>query len=140
MSKDKGDRRERQAKEALESNRYRAETPNATKFQRLDFFGLFDIIAIHPEQKPILIQVKSNSARGIRDFSEKSDKIIPQKYFHVHYWVCHDREGWRVIDVVSGDTEVLFDGRDKKGNMLDNLEKFLEEFSRNPSNGDSESN
>lgn len=125
MSKKKGKRREREARSALESTGYSVETPNATKFQREDFFNLFDIIAIHPDRKPMLIQVKSNVARGINKFASEVNKKIPEEYFCVQYWICHDRKGWRVITVESGEKETVYDGRTKKGDMLDNLEGYV---------------
>jgi len=125
MSKNKGKRREREARSVLESVGYEVETPNATKFQREDFFNLFDIIAIHPKQKPRLIQVKSNVARGINGFASEVDEKIPTQYFRVQYWVCYDRKGWRVINVKSGEKENVYDGREENGNMLDNLERHI---------------
>lgn len=125
MSKNKGKRREREARSALESVGYAVETPNATKYQREDFFNLFDIIAIHQDRKPMLIQVKSNVARGINDFALEVNKKIPSQYFRVQYWVCYDRKGWRIINVESGQTEEVYDGRSQKGNMLDNLEQYV---------------
>lgn len=124
MSKRKGKRRERQAREILESLGYYVETPNATQFQREDFFGLFDIIAIHPERKPLLIQVKSNRAADINDFTEKSDKRIPEEYFNIEFWVCHDGEGWRVLEVSEGEYEVTYDERDKSCNMGDGVKSY----------------
>lgn len=123
--KQKGQRRERQARDILTSLEYEVVTPNATKFQREDFFGLFDIIAVKPDCRPLLVQVKSNRASGINEFTEQVSERMPEKFVDVQFWVCHDGEGWRAMEVKNGNYEVIFDGREFDGNMGDGLKNYL---------------
>lgn len=130
MSKKKGDRRERQAREILEAAGYTVETPNATPYPQgygVDFFGLFDLMAFKEGEPPLFIQVKSNGARGIRSFSEKcKDMDVPFEFVNVEFWVCYDGDGWRRINIDSEGYENVYDERDESGiNMGEGLEEDL---------------
>lgn len=121
MSKKKGDRRERQAREILEEAGYTVETPNSTPYPQgygVDFFGLFDFMAFRDGDKPLFGQVKSNGFRGIRSFPDDCvDKNVPFDYVDVEYWTCYDGDGWRIAEVTpEGHTEV-YDERDATVNM-----------------------
>lgn len=128
MSKAKGDRRERQVEKILEALGYTVEKPNATPYPQkygVDFFGLFDIVAFKEGEKPLFIQVKSNGARGIRSFPDECNEVqVPFDYVDVEFWVCHDNEGWRIIEVTPEDTEVIFDGRDLDSKMDEGAKEF----------------
>lgn len=130
MSKAKGDRRERQAQKILEALGYDVEKPNSTPYPQkygVDFFGLFDIMAFKDGEKPLFIQIKSNGARGIRSFPDECVEVqVPFEYVNVEFWVCHDGEGWRLIDVQEDGTEVIFDGRDSDKNMDEGIKAFKE--------------
>lgn len=63
-----------------------------TRFQRIDAFNLFDIIALSPKGTLLrFIQVKSNQAR------DKTGIIALQlpRYCHKELWVWKDRKGWK---------------------------------------------
>ncbi len=128
--KQKGDERERQARKILESKDYVVETPNSTPYPQpygVDFFGLFDIIAFKTNKKPRLIQVKSNGARGIRSFPEECNKMkVPWEFVTVEYWVCYDKEGWRILSVNNEGHEEVLDERDIDMNMGEYVKQELE--------------
>lgn len=128
MSKQKGDRRERQAKNILESAGYNVETPNSTPYPQgygVDFFGLFDFIAFKDGEKPIFGQVKSNGARGIRSFPEECKEVqFPFDFAEIEYWVCYDGEGWRIIELTEDGSEDVYDGRDNNKNMGEGAIEF----------------
>lgn len=123
MSKKKGDRRERQAEEILDSAGYNTEKPNSTPFKQksVDFFECFDIMAVREDEPVLFIQVKANVAREINDFVGKCKKNkIPFDYVKVEFWVCHDRKGWRIFKIESDGYELVFDERDENKKMLNN--------------------
>jgi Holliday junction resolvase len=121
MSKAKGDRRERQAQKILESAGYNVEKPNSTPYQqtKVDFFELFDIMAVRPNDPVLLIQVKSNAARGINDFHERCiEQGIPFENVEIEFWVCHDGEGWRFFDIDKDGKNKVYDERDSDKKVL----------------------
>lgn len=125
MSKKKGDRRERQARDILEEAGFVVENPNYSRYGNVDFFNLFDIMALKKDRKVQFVQVKSSSARGINEFSEKCSEIIPFDHINVEYWVCYDRKGWRIIDIKEdGSYEDVFDERDKDCSMGELVKEF----------------
>ncbi len=128
MSKAKGDRRERQAEEILEEVGYTVEKPNSTPYPQnygVDFFGLFDIMAFKEDEKPLFVQVKSNGARGIRSFPKECVEMqVPFDYVDVEFWVCHDGEGWRVLEIQEDGHETVFDERDMDLNMGEGVKEF----------------
>lgn len=121
MSKKKGDRRERQAQTILEAAGYNVEKPNSTPYQqqKVDFFELFDIMAVRPDKPVLFIQVKSNAARGIQDFHERCiNQGIPFDNVKVEFWVCHDGDGWRFFEITENGKSKTYDERDKSGKVL----------------------
>ena len=123
MGKAKGDRRERQAREILEDAGWTVETPNYTRYGNTDFYNAFDLIAMHPNEKVKLVQVKSNRAEGVREFQERVQEFVNFKACSVEYWICHDSEGWRVLDILPDNIkgkrtyETILDERDRDCNM-----------------------
>jgi len=128
MGKAKGDRRERQCREILEACGYRVETPNYTRYGNTDFYNAFDLIAMHPEEKVKLVQVKSNTAKGVQEFADKVQDFVNFRCCSVEYWICHDNEGWRVLDILPDNLkgnrsyETAVDGRDSDKNMGEYVE------------------
>jgi hypothetical protein len=122
MSKQKGDRRERQAREILESAGYKVETPNSTPYPQpygVDFFGLFDFMAFKEDEKPIFGQVKSNGFRGIRSFpNDCQEHQVPFEYVRVQYWTCYDGEGWRIADINMNGYDTVYDEREYDEKVL----------------------
>lgn len=121
-SKKKGDRRESQAENILESAGYKVEKPNSTPYPQnygVDFFGKFDFMAFKSDKKPLFGQVKSNVARGIRSFSQDCKKVqTPFEYVDVEFWVCYDNEGWRIMEINEDGYEQVFDEREEDGKVL----------------------
>lgn len=133
MSKKKGDRREREAREILESAGYTVETPNATPYHQnqVDFFGLFDFMAFKDGEQPLFGQVKSNGFRGIRSFPEEcKDKDVPFESVNVEYWTCYDKEGWRIATITPEGHEEVYDERDEDGNMGEGVTQYKSEGSK----------
>lgn len=121
MSKSKGDRRERQSRTILEAAGYNTESPNSTPYQQqvVDFFELFDVMAAKPNEPILFIQVKSNTARGIRSFNEKCiQQNIPFDHVNIEFWVCHDGEGWRFFEISEDGNQKVYDERDEDGKVL----------------------
>lgn len=131
MSKAKGDRRERQARSVLEEAGYNTESPNSTPYQQqvVDFFEVFDIMAVRPGEPVLFIQVKSNAARGIRTFHEKCvEQKIPFNNVKVEFWVCHDGDGWRIFDIDENGHNKVYDERDENKNVLHTRAENIESF------------
>lgn len=121
MSKKKGDRRERQAKNILKAAGYSVESPNATPYEQrnVDFFNVFDVMAVRPDEQVLFIQVKANGARGITTFAEECIEAgIPFQNVNVEFWVCYDREGWRILEIEEDNYTEVYDERDKDRKML----------------------
>lgn len=118
MSKQKGDKREREAKELLEECGYRVEKRWNRRFGSNDYFGLFDLMC-SKEKDFRFIQVKSNSTAGALKEIEQKASFLPWHLdeFNLEVWVCYDRKGWRVQRLTNDGWEVLLDGRDKASNM-----------------------
>jgi hypothetical protein len=116
-AKEKGDRREREARQLLEASGYTVETPNYTRFQNTDYFNLFDMMAFKPDARPLFIQVKSNRAAGINQFVDDCGALIPFEHVNVEFWVCHTREGWRLLRITADGYETLLDERKHDGTM-----------------------
>lgn len=98
----KGRRQERRAEDELSSKGFITARAKMSRFGDNDFFNKFDILAVHPSDKPRLIQVKSNVAKGMEDILRFTNENIPSKYFEVEMWVWHDYKGWRVLRVEEG--------------------------------------
>ena len=131
MSKKKGDRRERQARTILQEDGYNTESPNSTPYQQqvVDFFEVFDIMAVKPGEPVFFVQVKSNTARGIRTFHKECiEQQIPFDHVRVEFWVCHDGEGWRIFEITENGHEKVYDERDTNKNVLHTRAENRDDF------------
>lgn len=124
-SKSKGDRREREAREIYEAAGYQAAPFRSWAFGDSDGFNDFDFVAMHPEAKPEFVQVKSNSARGVRDLCDRVGQEYPTQHTNIRYAVAHDASGWRLIDIDESGKTVLVDERDLSCNMGDRVTDYL---------------
>jgi hypothetical protein len=98
MTNEKGTRRERQARAIHESAGYKCQPFRETRYREGDGFGHFDFMAVHPDRRPRLVQVKSNRGAGIAAISSFARSALPwPEHIEVDLAVCHDREGWRVL-------------------------------------------
>lgn len=85
----KGNRNEKRAQTALEKRGFLVERPRRSKWKRVDFWGLYDLIALSPTEM-LLVQVKSNRCpkkvrEAIRDFP------CPP-FVQKQIWVYKDRQ------------------------------------------------
>lgn len=124
-NRSKGQRRERQARHILEDEGYLVDTRPDVMYQNTDYFNKFDLVAMKPTERPIFIQVKANGARGIRATVEWVQENVPLDHVKVEYWVCHDDEGWRIIDLHEDGKTTVFDERDMDVNMGEGVGEFL---------------
>jgi len=123
MSKAKGDKRERDAKEILENCGFEVEKRWNRKFGSNDYFGLFDLMASR-EDEFRFIQVKSNSTSGALKEIRQGSAFLPSQLesFLLEVWVCYDREGWKVHRLGEQGWDVVIDERGTSNNMGDNLQ------------------
>lgn len=127
MSKKKGDRRERLARELFTESGFYVENPNFSRFGNKDFYNLHDFMAVHPEFKVIFVQVKSGSASGINEYIEKCSEMFPSEHTLIYYMVYHKREGWRLIeiDLTEQTRVVVVDERETTDNMGTQVQEYL---------------
>lgn len=131
-SKQKGDKREREAKELLTNAGWTIESPNSTPYPQaygVDFFGLFDFMGFK-DQTLLLGQVKSNSPRGITSFSDECTQMnipLDEEWIRVEFWTCYDREGWRIDSIQTDGYTTLVDERNSNDTMGSEVKKYLTE-------------
>jgi Holliday junction resolvase len=129
MSREKGARREREACELYEAAGYRTERSVKSNAYdtRSDWFNLFDIMAIWPGGHLRFAQVKSNTASGVREWMEQAEGLAPPTV-KLDFLVCHDREGWRLMQPHDGDQKyvTMVDERTEDGAMGEFLTQYLE--------------
>ena len=130
MSKKKGDRRERLARETFTEAGFTVENPNFSRFQNKDFFNLHDFVAVHPNAKVIFVQVKSSSASGINQYIEDCADVFSPEHTQIFYMVYHKRQGWRLIeiDLESRTRNVVVDERESTKNMGVEVQQYLKEL------------
>lgn len=124
-NRSKGQRRERQARHILEDEGYHVDTRPDVMYQNTDYFNKFDLLAMRADERPVFIQVKANGARGIRETVEWVQENVPLEHVKVEYWVCHDSEGWRILELTSGGSSTVFDERDMDVNMGEGVSEYL---------------
>ena len=121
----KGTRREQQACEIYEEAGYTTYRPATVQFGENDVFGLFDLIAVDKGRKPRFVQVKSNRAAGINQWCRDVQALMPSEWAVSEFVVCHDREGWRLLQPVGEGYQTVYDGRDSDGDMGEGLAEWL---------------
>lgn len=126
MSKAKGDRRERQAESFYQAAGYKTEICRGLRWGKTDWFGLFDVMAVHPARQVRFAQVKSNGARGIHDWMAEATRIMPAEHVTLDFLVCHDREGWRVLRPEGESYTTVLDERELDCAMGEGVIKWLE--------------
>lgn len=123
----KGDRRERQARKLYEKAGYTVQPFYGRPYGETDGFGLFDLVALRGQEPPIFIQVKSNRARGVTDWSTKACEVLPEYHAIAEMVVCYDGEGWRLIQATNGAYRTVYDGRKHDHSMGIGLTDYLSE-------------
>lgn len=115
----KGDRHERQAKNLLKRLGFNVHKKLDTQYDSSDMFGLFDLIALKPGEKPLFIQVKTNGTGGeLGNTLQKARELTDLSHVTLEYWIKYDYEGWRVLRSENGnDWDEIFDGRKTPDNI-----------------------
>lgn len=123
----KGKRRERQAAEIYEAAGWRTFRPQESPYGETDIFGLYDMVAIHPNRHTDWVQVKATNtgrgAQGVEAFAEAST-FLPANNTAV-YLVCYDREGWRWLWCNGGDYDTEVDERELDCRMGEGVTEYL---------------
>ena len=101
----KGNRRERQAEERLESKGYETARKQHNRYGASDFFKIYDIIAVKPGAPFKCVQVKSNSPPNLTEFKEDAAEITPEKHAEIEIWIFHDYKGWEIRRLNRADNE-----------------------------------
>lgn len=124
----KGARRERQARELYEQAGFNVYLPENSKFGDNDLWNLFDLAAFSTTQQPAyrFVQVKSNQARGIESWAGKARPFAGPQSVAVDFVVCHDREGWRLLQPTADSYETVVDGREQNGDMGMPIVEYLD--------------
>jgi hypothetical protein len=122
----KGSRRERQAVDLLKQAGYATYRPATVRYGENDPFGLFDILAFAPHLPPRFVQVKSNNATGRRSWFGHAT-MFARHGITTEMWVCHDADGWRVIQPADGGSHTVYDGRERDDAMGAPLVKWLQD-------------
>jgi len=91
----KGGTRERQCVKALERAGWKAHKKVNNTYDNSDIWGLFDVIATKKGEKPLYIQVKSNTTDGALKQIKNKEFLNPE-HMNIQVWVAHDYNGWRV--------------------------------------------
>lgn len=110
ISVSKGTSRERQAVDLLQRAGYATYRPATVRFGENDLWGLFDVLCIAPDLPLRAIQVKSNCATGIRDWSRQT-WLWRRHGFLTEYLVPHDGKGWRLIECYTDSHNTVYDER-----------------------------
>lgn len=121
----KGQTRERQAAEIYEAAGYETYRPETSMYGDNDVFGLFDMLAFNGDELR-MVQVKSNRAAGIESWRERAVEYALLRPVFVDFLVCHDREGWRLIQPLTDGHRTVYDERKEwDGSMGRGLEEWL---------------
>lgn len=126
MGRKTGNRRERRVEEIYEEAGYHTERSQGQRWGRTDWFGIVDLMAVAPGAPVRFVQVKSESASGIRKAFDKASTIFPDDHVEMEYVVYHKRAGFRLLRPVDGTYETVYDERkDDDLNMGEGLKAFL---------------
>ena len=124
----KGQSNERELDEIFEAVGFETYRPDNVAYSDNDIFGLFDVGAIRPGDAIWLVQCKTNSADGIRDWMEKAETFYAFDPVETAYAVRHDREGWRLMRPTPNANslyQTVVDERKTGGDIGDDLREYL---------------
>lgn len=94
----KGRRNEQRCEDFFKSIGYHTWRTFRNRYHDLDMFGLFDVVALHPDGKKMLfIQVKSNKCDKKTKDAIRAIKLTPNCEKWV--WIWHDRKGWTMEEL-----------------------------------------
>lgn len=111
MSRRKGNKRERQAREIYAEAGFAVEKAVAERYGRTDFFGLFDFMAVRSDTFRF-VQVKGGSASGIGEINEWAAEHCPTGV-NCEFAVYYKKEGWRLVRALpdQGSYTTVYDER-----------------------------
>jgi len=91
----KGYRTEKRCADELKEQGYLIWKTIRVQFQNIDLFGLFDVVALHPEGNHIrFIQCKTN--RCDKQTRDKVKAIKMPENCYKEIWIWQDRKGWKL--------------------------------------------
>jgi Holliday junction resolvase-like predicted endonuclease len=89
----KGTRKEKLCSDELNEKGYITWKTIRVRYQNIDLFGLFDVLAIHPEKDHLLfIQVKSNRVDNKMRDAIRAFKM--PECCRKEIWIWKDNKGW----------------------------------------------
>lgn len=136
MSRRKGVEREQQAANIYREAGYRVETAPRGRFTNYDYFDLFDLMCLFPGRVLRFVQVKSNTASGIRQWLASVPVVTNIPGIEAEYAVPVDEAGWRLIRPTGETYATVYDERkdpdvgphvDTPKNLGEGLADFLAE-------------
>ena len=123
----KGTRRERELVELYKEAGYATYRPATVRFGENDMFGLFDVLAISPEDPDVhAIQVKSNKATGIRAWTRHT-QLFRNLGWKTYYAVPVDNQGWRLIECTRDGHRDRVDERELSCSVGTRVVEYLKE-------------
>lgn len=126
----KGSRRERQAVDIFKAAGWATYRPATVQYGENDVFGLFDILAVHPDwDRPRAVQVKANANRGIMAWRDHT-WLFRRTGFATDYLVCYDNSGWQLSAVTDAEHRTLVDERGTDCTMGELVTDYLTPDSR----------
>lgn len=111
-TRSKGNRRERQVVQTLNFAGWEVHKKVNNTYDSSDIFGLFDVIAVRDDEKPLFIQVKSNRTSGALKQIRVAPFINPET-MNIQVWIAHDNQGFRVKKLEDESWTQIIDEREK---------------------------
>jgi len=117
MSKrSKGDKNERECKNLLKNAGWTVHKKTNNRYDSGDIWTVFDVIAAKNGEKPLYIQVKTNTTAGaMKELSEA--KFLNREHMDIQVWIRHDREGWRIKKLGEDGWTQPLDEREQDSNI-----------------------
>lgn len=128
MSRSKGNRREREAREFYERAGFWVYSPPNQQFCDTDVWGLFDLMCFRVTDGSMrFVQVKSNGASGVREWMHRAQHFEEVPNVTVDFLVPHDGEGWRLIQTTDDGRAYtcVLDERNEECSMGEHVTEFL---------------
>lgn len=123
--REKGSRREREARDIYENAGYKVEKSVSQRYDRTDWYNHFDLMATRRDDFR-LCQVKSNRASDVQTILDWANQYLPA-WVTVDVLVCHDRDGWRLLRLLPrADRYVtVVDEREEECRMSERVTSYL---------------
>lgn len=109
-NRDKGVRNEQNAATLYREAGFRVERAPAGRFTNADWFDLADLMCWRDTELRF-VQVKSNGARGIREWLDGANQLQRVPGVVCEYAIRYDSAGWRVVRPHGDTYQTLYDER-----------------------------